>query len=91
MNKDVLREFLERLIDACQQQEGFDEAVARSVERQIRHEYGGEQVLIRKDPDREARRMAARQDLQRGLSVPEVQEKHGIGRSTVYDLLKKRR
>lgn len=90
MNKDVLREFLERLIEACQQQDGFDEAVARSVERQLRHEYGGEQVLIRKDPDREARREAARQDLRRGLAVPEVQQKHGISRSSVYELLKKR-
>lgn len=91
MNKDVLREFLERLIDACQQQDGFDEAVARTVERQMRHEYGGERVLIRKDQDREANREAAAQELRRGTPMAEVQHKHGISRSSVYRLLKNRR
>lgn len=90
MNKDVLRIFLERLIDACQQQEGFDQALARSIEQDVRHEYGGERVLIRKDQDRDERREAARQDLRRGVPIPDVQQKHGISRSSVYLLLKKR-
>lgn len=90
MNKDVLREFLERLIDACQQQEGFDEAMARTIERQLRHEYGGVRAFIQKDPDREDRHEAARNDLKRGVPIPDVQQKHGICRSSVYKLLRKR-
>lgn len=90
MNKDVLREFLDRLIEASQQQEGFDEEMARSIERQMRHEYGGEQVLIRKDPDREVRHQSALQDVKKGVPIERVVSTHGISRSSVYRLLKKR-
>lgn len=87
--KDVLRDYLDRLMDAVDRQ-GFSESVAREVEKQVRHDWGGERPLIRKDPDREARRAQASLDLQRGESVDKVMRTHGISRSAVYELFKKR-
>lgn len=87
--KDVLRDYLDRLMDAVDRQ-GFSESVAREVEKQVRHDWGGERPLIRKDPDREARRAQASLDLQRGESVHKVMRTHGISRSAVYELFKKR-
>lgn len=88
--KDVLRDYLDRLIEAVGQQEGFSERVAREIEKQVRHDWGGERPLIRKDPDREARREAAALDLQRGDGVQKVMKTHGISRTSVYALFKKR-
>lgn len=87
--KDVLRDYLDRLMDAVERQ-GFTESVAREIEKQVRHDWGGERPLIRKDPDREARREAAALDLQRGEGVHKVMQKHGISRTSVYALFKKR-
>lgn len=91
MNKDVLRDYLDRLIDAMQQQDGFDASLAREIEKQVRQEWAGERPLIRKDPDREAKRQAASEDLRAGKSIDEVRQVHGISRSQVYNLLKNRR
>lgn len=90
MKKDVLRDYLERLIHAMQHCETFDEKLARELERQCRQDWAGERPLIRKDPDRELKRHAASQDLRRGESIQQVQAKHGISRSLVYQLLKNR-
>lgn len=91
MKKDVLRDYLERLIHAMQQQEGFDEAMARELERQCRQDWAGERPLIRKDPDRERRSHSAINDLRTGKSIEQVQQIHGISRSTVYRLLNNRK
>lgn len=89
--KDVLRDYLDRLIDAVDRHpQGFTESVAREIEKQVRHDWGGERPLIRKDPDREARRAQASLDLQRGDTVHKVMRTHGISRSVVYELFKKR-
>ena len=91
MNKDVLRDFLERLIVALNDQPStFSEDLARQIESGVRQEWAGERSLILKDPDREARRQAAAQDLRRGESIQQVRDKHGISRAGVYRLLKKR-
>lgn len=88
--KDVLRDYVDRLLDAVDRHpQGFTEAVAREVEKNVRHDWGGERALIRKDPDREARRAQATLDLQRGEPVHKVMQTHGISRTRVYALFKK--
>lgn len=88
--KDVLRDYLDRLIEAAGQPEGFSERIARELEKKVRQEWAGERPLIRKDPDREARRESAALDLRRGEGVQAVMQKHGISRTSVYALFKKR-
>lgn len=88
MNKDVLRDYLDRLIDAMQQQDGFDASLAREIEKQVRHDWAGERVLICK---KKYDSQAASADLRAGKSIDEVRQVHGISRSQVYNLLKNRR
>ncbi len=91
MKEDVLREFLNRLIDAYMRgPESFGETVMRSVEQEVRHDWAGTESLIRKDPDREHRRRAARAEIERGTPVREIVSKTGLSRTQVYALFKKR-
>ena len=88
--KDVLRDYLDRLIEAVNDQQ-FSTDMARDLEKKVRREWAGERPLIRKYPDREERRVSARAALHGGDSVHQVMAQEGISRATVYRLFKKRR
>lgn len=90
MKNDVLRDFMERLLQEFNkhQCDGFSEDIVREVERQVRRDWAGERPLIRKDPDREERRAAAASDLRRGVPVQQVMSARGISRSALYRLYK---
>jgi hypothetical protein len=90
MKKDVLRDYMERLIEAMAQSEGFDADLARQIEKQCRQDWAGERCLVRKEPDRELKRQAAHADLKAGAPVQTVMRTHGISRSVVYEILKRR-
>jgi len=91
MNKDVLRDYMERMIAAVSKNpQDFGEAMICEIEQQVRKEWAGERSLIVKHPDREAKRAAAALDLRRGVPVQEVVSSHGISRALVYELMKKR-
>lgn len=90
--KDVLRDYLDRLLVAVRDhQESFSESLAVQIEQQVRREWAGERSLIRKDPDREKRREAAAKELRRTGDVQQVKNKYGMSRSAVYGLFERKK
>lgn len=91
MKSDIVSEILALVVEMAARQEGcFTEHMAREVETQVRNKYGGDRPYVAKDVEREERREKARTDLGRGVPVKVVARTHGISRSAVYQLLKRR-
>lgn len=88
MKTDIVREILELVIAMAARQEGcFTEHMAREVETQVRQKYGGDRPYVAKDVERDERREKAKADLDRGVPVRVVSSRHGISRSSLYELL----
>lgn len=82
--RDIVRDIIERFLAAAP--ETFSEDLAFEIERQVRHEWGGEEVRIAKR-SAEMRREKAATELRAGKPLPEIQQSAGISRATLYRLL----
>jgi hypothetical protein len=92
MKRDIVDALLKRVIEYAGRADGtFSDEMARQVEKEIRHEYGGSDEHIRKSgQDEVERRHAAKVDIVvNGMSVKDACKKHSIARSTIYYLLDK--
>lgn len=87
---DILREFLDRLAAAEARHGALSTERAREIEAELRREYAGERSLIRKNPDRQKRRVEVLDDVKRGLKPDAAAKKHGVSRSLVYEIYRNR-
>jgi len=45
-DNDIVRDILRRVVEAAQQQGGFDDAMARQIEEHVRRDWGGAEPYI---------------------------------------------
>lgn len=84
---DIVHRFMELL---SQHQPSFSEEIAFQIERQIRHEYGGEETYIAKTPSEiKKRKEKALQAVKNGDKPVDAADRNGISRRTMYRLLEK--
>ena len=87
-DSDFVRIFLRAVMDAAPT---FSEEQARQVEQQIRHDYGGERVIIWRRPSLQAERAQVQID-GRYKSAKQLRQEHpGVSRQTIYNWLKKKK
>ena len=46
---DIVRDIFRRVVEAAQREGGFDDQMARLIERQVRNDWGGERVYVPRD------------------------------------------
>lgn len=90
MSKDIITEFLELAAQECPT---FTEAVAVSIERQLRQRWGGARIeYIAKTTIVEAKaKDEALREARRTGRVREAGEQFGVSRATMYRMLKRSR
>lgn len=89
MKGDIVKDILVRVLEIAARGDGaFTESMAREIESQVRHEYGGTECYINKRPALDDRREKARVALDRGVPVKDVARSSGMSRATLYNLLK---
>ncbi len=83
---DIVRDILDRVA-------GEKGKTLEEIEREIRRDYGGEQVYIPKDGDRamteiSMRNAAIRADRHKGESVQLLMRRYNISRRRIYEILR---
>jgi DNA-binding NarL/FixJ family response regulator len=90
MRIDIVRELIERLIEATHRDGTLTEMAAREVERAFRQEYSGEAYYVKRLPvqmsDKQASITAA---YLQGESTEDIASENGISRRTLYRYLKR--
>lgn len=92
LDDDLIRDIIARVLSMS---DNFTEAQAAQIEADVRHDWGGERVFVRKDSPRGQRhgpnvkRMAA-DEVKSGEPVERVRTKFGLSRATIYRVLNKR-
>lgn len=91
MRVDVVRELIDRLIEASGREGQLTESIALEVERSFRAEFKGETYEIYEKPRaQQAQRKAVIVDAYlKGQPVEQITQHHGISRATLYRYLKK--
>jgi Mor family transcriptional regulator len=77
------------IIDIVQEQiAAVTPEIARVIERRARSRWGGEQTYIAKTCDViESKKQTINNELQAGHSIAQIEQLHGIPRSTIYRLI----
>lgn len=89
--KDIVSQLLDQVLELSSRSGGsFDENMALEIERQIRREYGGDEVYIHQHHSRAKRRQAALDEAKKTGKPLEAAKKHGISRASIYRLLNRR-
>jgi len=83
---DFVQMFLRLVMDAAP---SFSEEQARQVEQQIRHDYGGERVIIARRPSLHEERVQVQIEARYKSAKRLHQEHPGVSRQTIYNWLKK--
>jgi transcriptional regulator of acetoin/glycerol metabolism len=90
MDKDLVRAILDQVLEMSRRAGGsFDESMALQIERQVRNEYGGDEVYIKRTAIREERKARALEEAKKTGRPVEAASRHGISRATMYRLLKR--
>lgn len=91
---DIVSDIMERIEGSLRALGAVPEAVIltlrQRVEREVRQTYGGSECYVLKDADRDTRQRQAVAEVSRGVPVPVAGARHGVSRSTLYDLLKRK-
>ena len=91
---DIVHELIERAKVRIAERFGLPEEVAdllNLVEREVKHDYGGERVTIsRPDDPVEAKAARVTRDYLSNLDTQDITSRHGISRATMYRYLKRR-
>ena len=91
MDKDLVVFILEQVLELSRRAGGsFDESMALEIERQVRQEYGGDEVYIQRTPMRERNKKAALDGAKKTGRPLEAARRYGVSQSTMYRLLKKK-
>lgn len=82
-------DLLRRIIETLQtMQPSLTDEIALEIERSLRAEFAGEEVYIpKRQPERDRLRLEVRRKFN-GRNATEVARELGIGRATVYRILK---
>lgn len=90
--KDIVQAILDQVLEMSRRAGGsFDENMAVEIERQIRGEYGGDEVYVpKRGPDSVAARAHALEEAKKTGRPVEAANRHGLSRSTIYRLLRKK-
>jgi DNA invertase Pin-like site-specific DNA recombinase len=88
---DLIRELINRLLDAAHREGSFTESVALEVERSFRHDFNGAECYVK---ERTEHRMAEKQSAVvdaylQGQPVDQIVRENGISRATLYRYLKR--
>jgi hypothetical protein len=86
---DIVRELIDRILEASSREGSFTESMALEIERSFRHEFKGAECVISERPRRDVPADAVRADYLADKPVQEITATHGISRATLYRLLKK--
>lgn len=85
---DLVRDILLRVMATS---ESFSEDQAQQIEQQIRHDWGGERVVVAKKMHKaEDRKKVVARVVQHKIPPGIVARQSGIGRATLYRWLKKK-
>lgn len=87
MEVDVIRELINRLLDAAHREGTLTESVALEVERTFRKEFKGEQFYVKREPTPKI--TAAVTDYLSGQPLEQITKHHGISRATLYRHMKR--
>lgn len=88
---DIVRELINRLLEAAHREGSFTESVAREVERSFRSEYRGATCEVHESPRAllPEKQSAVVDAYLEGRPVDEITKHHGISRATMYRYLKR--
>jgi hypothetical protein len=93
---DLIRDILARVLKVIASGDTFSEALSVQIEEEVHHDWAGETYRVSKriDNPKSARygphlKKAIVAEAEKGTPVPEVQRKFGVGRATIYRLLKR--
>lgn len=90
MKTDIVRELIERLLEAAAREGTFTESVALEVERSFRRDYAGEAYYVKRLPiEMRDRQKAVTEAYLQGVPSEEIEEQNGISRATIYRYLKR--
>ena len=90
---DIVSDLIERVEVTLRALGALPEAARlslRKVEVEVRRDWGGDEVYVRKVGDRDDRKDAVRAEIDRGVPVRVAATRHGISRTAAYELLKRR-
>lgn len=86
---DIVRELIDRILEASTREGSFTESMALEIEQQFRHEFKGAECVISERPRRNVPPEAVQADYMSGKPVEQITSAHGISRATLYRLIKK--
>ncbi len=91
MRVDIIRELIDRLLEAAHREGSFTESMAREVERSFRSEYRGATCEVHETPrallpEKQGAVVTAYLE---GQPVSEITKHHNISRATMYRYLKR--
>lgn len=90
LHGDLIRDLIQRLLEASSREGSFTESVALEVERQWRQDNRGEQYTVCAKPrPADETKAAAVADYLQNRPVEEITSRHNISRATLYRYLKK--
>lgn len=88
---DLIRELINRLLEAANREGSFTESVALEVERSFRRDFNGAECYVK---ERTEARLAEKQAIVvdaylQGQPVDQIVRENGISRATLYRYLKR--
>lgn len=85
---DLIRDILARVLAIA---DGFTEAQALQIEEQVRYDRRGEDYYVagHRNARRAELKHAAVEAVEQGMRPEAAAKKHGLGRATIYRLLKR--
>lgn len=91
MRVDLVRDLIDRILEAAQREGSFTESVALEVERAFRRANAGATCVISEQPryKNAQKRAAVVSDYLADKPVEHITSAHGISRATLYRYLKK--
>lgn len=90
MRVDIVRELINRILEASHREGSFTESMALEIERQFRFEYNGAECVISaetKGPKADPK--AVTDAYLKGHPVEQIAKENGISRATLYRYLKR--
>ena len=76
------------VLELCKKLGNIDDQTALQIEATVRLQFGGGDVYVKSQCNKQAMRQAVKRDVQHGKSVAVIADERGISRETIYKLLR---